>query len=119
MISLLLLPLLLQLSYERILVSVNTKYPITLSLDGEPFLKLRKEEVYLIGDQKVIEMGDAYERFFWERSNCELERIKEGLRSAGPTKGALDVLIHSIDRIITQRKFLQDNQEFRKALIPE
>lgn len=96
------------------------KYPCKLTVDEKPFLSLRSDEVFVKeGTITGFDIGDALERFFWELSNNSLIRIKEDIMSNSKSKGALNLVAQSISKILSQRKFIQDNEAFRNALIPE
>lgn len=92
------------------------KYPYRFIQDGNVLLTLRNDEVY--EDEAGIthmELGDAFERLFWEMSNAQLEDLKVN----GKKLGFPSSLVNSVDRILSQRKFMQDNQSFRMALSPK
>lgn len=90
------------------------EYPFSLVADGQPILTLRIDEV----KGKNIEVADAIERKFWDLSNMELHEVKKEL-SALSANRVYYGMSQSIDKILAQRTFLQNNQAFRDALIPE
>lgn len=100
--------------------SVKDKYPYKITKSGEEIMTLREDEVESIKGHLVLEVGDAFERLLWERSNAELHDIKTDILSVPgkPNHGQL-FLCKTIDKILDQRKFMIDNQAFRNALMPE
>lgn len=93
-------------------------YPISIKKDGEIVMSLREDEVYYENGVLVYEVGDAFERKFWEMSDDELRWIHEDIcKNAKPSRGLL-VLAKTIEKILEQRRFIRDNQEFRNALLP-
>lgn len=98
---------------------MNDKYPILLMMDGNPIFKLRKDEVYFESGKQVHQIGDACERLFWEKSNAELIKLKDTLKANESVLEPLGSLTRIIEKILAQRKFIQDNEAFRNALIPE
>ncbi|ALS09948.1 hypothetical protein ABE82_26400 (plasmid) [Paenibacillus peoriae] len=96
-------------------------YPIQLTYNGETVMTLRSDEVTNRGKKIALDLTDAFERKFWELSNYHLYSIKSDLKDGKiiDNPSIARSFIHMIDKIIVQRKFMQDNQSFRNALIPE
>lgn len=97
------------------------KYPVKLTHNGKVVLSLRKDEVTFQNEEPVYEIADATERMFWELSNNKLNKLKSDLKNGkiiDDTRFAFD-FIQMVEKILAQRKFIQDNQSFRNALIPE
>lgn len=94
------------------------EYPIKITDKGESLLTLRQDEVRQSSLGTLIEIADALERKFWEMSNNELYEVKNDVNKFKSKKLRLN-LIYTVDKILAQRKFLQDNQALRNALIPE
>lgn len=95
-------------------------YPLKITHNGEEVLTLRKDEVKRKTNGKyVLDIGDAFERMLWEKSNSELGEIRsEILNKPEKTSHGLLFLVKTIDKILEQRRFIIDNQALRYALIP-
>lgn len=98
------------------------KYPLKLTYQGKPWLALRPDEFSTDKDGSInsLDIWDAHERWYWELSNETLLRMREEfLKETLPKKSPIWCLVNSIDKVLAQRKFMQDNESFRNALIPE
>lgn len=98
------------------------KYPLKITYQGKPFLSLRPDEIHFDKDGRIksLDIWDAHERWYWECSNESLKEMREVLLEKPLGKNSpLWCLINSIDKVLAQRKFMQDNKSLRDALIPE
>lgn len=102
---------------------MSVEYPYKITLHRDVVMTLRRDEVTIVNGKHKIEAADAFERLFWELSNSHLNKIKGNLAKGKIFDDKDSVLTHKfvqmINKILTQRKFMQDNQSFRDALIPE
>lgn len=96
------------------------KYPYKVVKDGEEIMSLRKDEVENVSGHLMVEVGDAFERLLWEKSNTELKDIQAYILNSPkkPSRGLM-FIFKTIEKILDQRKFMIDNQALRNALLPE
>ncbi|MNW63319.1 hypothetical protein D3C74_415200 [compost metagenome] len=97
------------------------EYPYRITHQGAVVMTLRSDEITEVNGREPIEISDSFERLLWEFSSNNLDKLNGDL-----VKGKFFVeskmtydFINIINKDLTQRKFMQDNQSFRDALIPE
>lgn len=100
------------------------EYPIRITKGTISLFTLRRDEVKFDnnGRLKTIEISDAFERMLWDLSSSQLDRLRnEVLKNgiAGQDNQFFAEIFMQINKVISQRKFMQDNQALRSALIPE
>lgn len=97
------------------------EYPYKITHRGEVVMTLRSDEITEANGREQIEISDSFERLLWELSNNNLNKLKNDLvkgKFFAESKMTHD-FINMINKVLVQKKFMQDHQSFRDALIPE
>lgn len=97
------------------------EYSYRITRQGEVVMTLRSDEITEVNGREQIEISDSFERLLWKFSSNNLDKLKGDLvkgKFFAESKMTYD-FINITNKVLAQRKFMQDNQSFRDALIPE
>lgn len=88
--------------------------------EGEKVLEVDDRDCIMYGGElKSFDIADAVEKRFWEMSYDDLERAKKGYESCFANKPKIRwSLVSRINKVVSQRKFIQNNRSLRESLLP-